>query len=128
MNNVAIGEFGDFEKIKTLSKEHDIVINAGNSFTGDPVTAIAAGLRERPSDSKGKLIHISGMLDEFKAFDPFRCVHEQRMLTSTPGAGNFIDFGTSGQFNPESKVWSDASEDDIKLINDKMFNGPSDTV
>jgi hypothetical protein len=50
------------------------------------------------------------------------------MLTSTSGAGNFIDFGTSGQFNPESKVWSDASEDDIKLVNDKMFNGPSDTV
>lgn len=60
VNNVVTGEFGDFDKIKTLSKEHDIIVNAGNSFTGDPVTAVVAGLKQRPSDSKGKLIHISG--------------------------------------------------------------------
>jgi hypothetical protein len=44
------------------------------------------------------------------------------------GAGNFIDFGTSGEYNPNSKVWNDDDEEDIKLVNEKMFNGPSDTV
>lgn len=61
VDRVVTGEFGDFDKIKATSKEHDIVINAGNSFTSEPVAAIAAGLKERPSDRKGKLIHISGM-------------------------------------------------------------------
>lgn len=44
------------------------------------------------------------------------------------GAGNFIDFGTSGNFNPESKVWNDANEDDIKAVHKDMFNGQSDTL
>ena len=61
-DRIEVGEFGDFDKIKALSKEHDIAINAGNSFTGEPVLAIIAGLKERPSESKGKLIHVSGML------------------------------------------------------------------
>ncbi|KAF1957766.1 hypothetical protein CC80DRAFT_515286 [Byssothecium circinans] len=79
---IIVGDFSDFEKIKTASKEHDFVINAGNSFTRDAVTAIIAGLTERPSASKGKLIHISG-------------------------GGNFIDFEdikstTKGMFNGKS--------------------------
>jgi nucleoside-diphosphate-sugar epimerase len=52
---------------------------------------------------KGKLIHISG-------------------------AGNFIDFGTSGNFNPESKDWNDASEEDIRSVHKDMFNGQSDVL
>jgi hypothetical protein len=68
VDRVVTGEFGDFDKIQALSKEHDIVINAGNSFTGEPVAAIVAGLKERPSDRKGKLIHISGMCDAVEAF------------------------------------------------------------
>lgn len=39
-----------------------------------------------------------------------------------------IDFGTSGNFNSESKVWSDNNEDDIKAIHKGMFNGQSDTL
>ena len=81
VDRVVLGDFSDFEKIKSLSKEHDIAFNAGSSFSRDPVSAIVAGLKERPSDSKGKLVHISG-------------------------AGNFIDSGTTGDFNPESKVWN----------------------
>lgn len=82
-----VGDWTDYETIKQLSSEHDIVINAGNSFTADPVTAIIAGLRERKSkdpEAMATLLHISG-------------------------GGNFIDFGTSGQFNETSKVW-DVSE------------------
>lgn len=80
VDRVETGDFADFEKIKTLTQEHDVAFNAGSSFTPDLVTAIVAGFKEKPGSQKGKLIHISG-------------------------AGNFIDFGTTGKFNPDSKVW-----------------------
>jgi hypothetical protein len=102
-DRIVVGDFNDFEKISTLSKEHDIAINAGNSFTGDLVSAIIAGQKARVEGPKGKLIHISG-------------------------AGNFIDFGTSGNFNPASKVWNDANEEDIKSVHKEMFNGQSDVL
>jgi hypothetical protein len=100
-DRIIVGDFSDFEKVKAASAEHDIAVNAGNSFTADPVAAVIAGQKSR--GSKGKVIHISG-------------------------GGNFIDFGTSGNFNPESKVWNDANEDDIKAIHKEMFNGQSDTL
>ena len=101
-DRIIVGDFNDFEKIRNASKEHDIAVNAGNSFTADPVAAIIAGQKDKGA-GKGKVIHISG-------------------------AGNFIDFGTSGNFNPESKVWNDAKEEDIKAIHKDMFNGQSDTL
>ncbi|CAG1970525.1 unnamed protein product [Fusarium graminearum] len=100
-DRIIIGDFTDFDKVKAASAEHDIAVNAGNSFTSEPVAAIIAGQKERAT--RGKVIHISG-------------------------AGNFIDFGTSGNFNPESKVWNDANEDDIKAVHKDMFNGQSDTL
>ncbi|KAI0811651.1 hypothetical protein GGR55DRAFT_80357 [Xylaria sp. FL0064] len=101
---VEVSEWTDLDAIKRASAQHDIVINAGNSFTADPVTAVVAGLQDRKKEGKmAKIIHISG-------------------------CGNFIDFGTSGNFNPESKVWNDDSVDDIKQIHKDMFNGQSDTV
>ncbi|KAF4332276.1 NAD(P)-binding domain protein [Fusarium beomiforme] len=100
-DRIIVGDFSDFEKVKATSAEHDIAVNAGNSFTADPVAAIIAGQESRPT--KGKVIHISG-------------------------GGNFIDFGTSGNWNPESKVWNDSKEDDIKAIHKEMFNGQSDTL
>jgi len=102
-DRIAVGTFGDFEKISALSKEHDIAVNAGNSFTGDLVAAIIAGQKAKVGGPQGKLIHVSG-------------------------AGNWIDYGTSGSFNPDSKVWNDANEDDIKAIHKDMFNGQSDTL
>ncbi|KAM0360488.1 hypothetical protein ACHAP4_002569 [Fusarium culmorum] len=100
-DRIIIGDFTDFDKVKAASAEHDVAVNAGNSFTSEPVAAIIAGQKERAT--RGKVIHISG-------------------------AGNFIDFGTSGNFNPESKVWNDANEDDIKAVHKDMFNGQSDTL
>jgi hypothetical protein len=102
-DRIVVGDFNDFEKISTLSKEHDIAVNAGSSFTGDLVSAIIAGQKARVKGPKGKLIHISG-------------------------AGNFIDFGTSGNFSPESKVWNDSNEEDIKAVHKDMFNGQSDIL
>lgn len=102
-DRVIVGDFSDAEKIRSVARENQIVINAGNSFTSEPITAIVAGLKERPASLKGKLIHISG-------------------------GGNFIDHATSGSFNPESKVWNDNTEADIKAISKDMFNGQSDVV
>jgi hypothetical protein len=102
-DRIIVGDFADFEKVKKASSEHDIAVNAGNSFTADPVAAIIAGQKDKEGSSKGVVIHISG-------------------------AGNFIDFGTSGNFNPESKVWNDAIEEDIKAVHKDMFNGQSDTL
>lgn len=119
-DSIVVGEFTDFDKIREVTREHDIAVNAGNSFSAEPIGAIVAGLKERPDDRKGKLLHISGTSDEHS---PLRNV-----VTNRPGAGNFIDHGTSGQYNPASKVWDDGNEDDIRQVNESMFNGPSDVV
>ncbi|RFN43158.1 hypothetical protein FIE12Z_12609 [Fusarium flagelliforme] len=100
VDRIITGDFTDFEKVKAASAEYDIAVNAGNSFTSEPIAAIIAGQQARAT--RGKIIHISG-------------------------AGNFIDYGTSGNFNPESKVWNDANEEDIRAIHKDMFNGQSDT-
>ena len=97
VDSVETGDFTDFEKIKSLSKEHDVAFNAGSSFTPDVVTAIVAGFKEKPGPAKGKLIHISG-------------------------AGNFIDFGTTGDFNPESKVW-DVSVSSDGSVDESLITG-----
>lgn len=102
-DRIAFGTFEESEKISALSKEHDISVNVGNSFTGDLVAAIIAGQKAKVGGPKAKLIHVSG-------------------------GGNWIDYGTSGNFNPESKVWNDEDEDDIKAIHKDMFNGQSDTL
>ncbi|EXJ81067.1 hypothetical protein A1O3_07355 [Capronia epimyces CBS 606.96] len=102
VDRIVYGSFSDTDLVRSLSKEHDIVINAATSFDGDFITQVIAAMEEKPEHSKGTLIHLSG-------------------------TGNFIDHGTTGSFNPDSKVWNDDNEEDIKLINRNMLNGPSDT-
>lgn len=102
-DRIVVGDFSDAEKVGALSKEHDIAVNAGNSFTGDLVAAIIAGQKAKEPGHASKLIHISG-------------------------AGNFIDFGTSGNFNPDSKVWNDSIVEDIQAVHKDMFNGQSDIL
>lgn len=103
VDHVIFGEFSDFDKVKKSSSDHDIAVNAGNSFTAEPIAAIIAGQKGKPDGSRGVVIHISG-------------------------GGNFIDFGITGNFNAESKVWNDANEDDIRAVHKDMFNGQSDTL
>jgi hypothetical protein len=81
VNRVVHGSFTDADTIKSLSKEHDIVINAASSFDPTLTIPILEGLKEKPSGAKGKLIHLSG-------------------------AGNFIDYGTSGRYDSNAKVWN----------------------
>lgn len=58
VDRVEQGEFDEYEKVKALSREHEIVVNAGSSFAAEPTGAILAGLKERKE--KGKLVHVSG--------------------------------------------------------------------
>ena len=80
-DRIVHGSISDTELVRSLSKEHDIVVNAITSFDGDFVANIISGLEERSEDSKGTLIHVSG-------------------------TGNFIDYGKTGAFDSDSKVWS----------------------
>lgn len=79
-DRIVHGTFDDAETIESLSKEHDIVLNAASSFDAALTDAIIAGLKENPK-SKPALIHLSG-------------------------SGNFIDYGKTGNFNATSKVWN----------------------
>jgi hypothetical protein len=79
VDRIVHGSISDTELVRSLSKEHDIVINSISSFDGEFISNVIAGMEERPPSSKGTLIHISG-------------------------TGNFIDYGTSGNFNPSSRV------------------------
>ena len=81
VNRIVHGTFEESEKIRALAKEHEFVINAGSSFDPTLSAAIIAGLKERPAESKGTLLHISG-------------------------SGNFIDRGTTGVANPSGKIWN----------------------
>ncbi|KAJ9609847.1 hypothetical protein H2200_006176 [Cladophialophora chaetospira] len=100
-DRIVHGSISDTDLVRSLSKEHDIVVNAITSFDGDFIANVIAGMEERPEDSKGTLVHVSG-------------------------TGNFIDNGTTGAFNPNGKVWNDDKEEDIRQITRRMFNGGTD--
>ncbi|MCJ1386941.1 hypothetical protein MMC17_010070 [Xylographa soralifera] len=102
VSEIVHGDFSQLEKIAAVAVAHDIVINMASSWDVPLTKAIIAGLRQRPAGATSTLIHISG-------------------------AGNFIDTTTKGgQWNPESKLYNDANEDDMKLINASMLNGGPD--
>jgi len=87
-DRIVHGEFSQKDLVRSLSKDHDIVINAATSFDGGFVETIISGMEERPETSKGALVHLSGI-------------------------GNFIDLGTTGNFNPESKIWNVSLHDSM---------------
>jgi hypothetical protein len=81
VDKIVHGDFSEAGKISALAKEHDIVINIGSSWLVPLSEAIVAGLSQKPAGTKPILIHISG-------------------------AGNFIDHWTTGEANPNAKVWN----------------------
>jgi hypothetical protein len=76
-----MGTFLRLGRYPHFAKEHDIVINIGSSWLVPLSEAIVAGLSQKPAGTKPILIHISG-------------------------AGNFIDHWTTGEVNPNAKVWN----------------------
>ncbi|MCJ1405532.1 hypothetical protein MMC11_008760 [Xylographa trunciseda] len=102
VSEIVHGDFSQLEKVAAVAAAHDIVINMASSWDVPLTKAIIAGLRQRPAGATSTLIHISG-------------------------AGNFVDATTEGgTWNPESKLYDDANEDDMKLINASMLNGGPD--
>lgn len=99
------GTFDDTDKIRQLSSEHDVVINAAWSFSAEPTASIIQGLKERRQkvQKQGTLVHMSG-------------------------CGNFIDGRMDGKFDVDGRVWNDDNEDDIKDIHPGMLNGAADTL
>lgn len=82
VSKIVYGTYEETEKLASLAKEHDIVINAGSSVDPTSSHAIVAGLNERPAGVKTTLIHMSG-------------------------AGNFVDAtSNTGSTNPNAKVWN----------------------
>lgn len=91
VSKIVHGTFNETEKLSALAKDHDIVINVGNSW--DPVLseAIVAGLKLRPEGVQTTLIHMSG-------------------------GGNFVDTtNSSGITNPKAKVWNVSGRYNSKL-------------
>ena len=120
VDRIVHGDFSEAEKISALAREHDVVINIGSSWFVPLSEAIIAGLSQKPAGTKPILIHISG-------------------------AGNFIDHWTTGEANPNAKVWTvsatpfktirpstkcikDDDEGTMKGLNPKMLNGGPDEV
>jgi len=103
VDRIEHGTFEDEARVCALAAEHDIVINAGSSFDPTLTKGIIEGLKQRKGTQKGTLIHVSG-------------------------GGNFIDLRTDGKFIADSKVWNDANEEDIKLVNSSMLNGAADRL
>jgi len=104
VQRVVHGTYDEFDKIASLSKEHDIVINVGSSWDTKLSEAIVAGLEQRPDEKKTTLIHMSG-------------------------AGNFVDKTWSdGAHHEGAKIWNDDNVEDMKLLNPAMLNGGPDEV
>jgi len=82
VNRVVHGTYDEAEKISSLAKEHDIVINVGSSWDTKLSEAIVSGLKQRTGGAKRTLIHMSG-------------------------TGNFVDKRwTDGAHHQDAKIWN----------------------
>jgi hypothetical protein len=90
VHRIVHGTYDELDKVASLAKEHDIVINVGSSWDTKLSEAIVAGLNQRPDDKKTTLIHMSG-------------------------AGNFVDATwTDGAFHEEAKIWNVSASNSIR--------------
>jgi hypothetical protein len=83
------GTYDELDKISSLSKEHDIVINVGSSFDTKLSEAIVSGLNQRTDGKKTTLIHMSG-------------------------TGNFVDKSwIDGAHHESAKIWNASSSQEV---------------
>ena len=85
------------------SSKHSIVANVGSSWDTALTEAILQGIQVTPGEKKKILIHMSG-------------------------AGNFVDYGKSGNFVPQANSFNDGNPDDVRKINPTMLNGACDEL
>ncbi|KAH9979193.1 hypothetical protein BJV74DRAFT_888117 [Russula compacta] len=98
------GSFDDLDLITTLARTSDITVNAGDSDDVRLNTAILDGQKARVVQDRNP---------------PAALLH-------TSGVAVFADGTTEGKHDPNSKVWNDGNEADIRAINSQMLHGTVD--
>ena len=101
--DIVHGTYDDTDRVQQLVFKHSIIINVGSSWQTGLTEAILSGALVKSGERKKILIHMSG-------------------------AGNFVDYGKSGNFVPQPKPWNDANPDDVRKINSTMLNGACDEL
>ncbi|KAH9994391.1 hypothetical protein BJV77DRAFT_943656 [Russula vinacea] len=101
---VVEGSFSDTDLISSRVRVADITVNSADSDDVALNAAILAGQRARVVDD-GK---------------------PPAVLLHTSGVAVFVDGGTEGKHDPNSKLWNDANEADIRSITPQMLHGQVD--
>ncbi|KAF8261163.1 hypothetical protein EI94DRAFT_1608219 [Lactarius quietus] len=101
---VVEGGFTDVDLITSHARKADITVNAASSDDVTLVNAILAGQKARVVEDK-------------KA---------PAILLHTSGVAVFMDDGKEGKHDPNSKVWNDGNEADIRAITPQMLHGQLD--
>jgi nucleoside-diphosphate-sugar epimerase len=97
------GTYADTAEVQQLVTKHSIIVNVGSSWDTNLTEAILRGTSVKSGERKKILIHMSG-------------------------AGNFVDYGKSGNFVPQARPFNDANPDDVRKINPTMLNGACDEL
>jgi len=101
---VVQGSFSDTDIISSHARAADITINAGDTDSVPLAEAILTGQRARVEDD-GK--------------PPAVFLH-------TSGLAVFMDGGMEGKHDPNTKIWNDTNEADIRSITPEMLHGQVD--
>ena len=99
----AHGTYDDTNEVQQLVSRHNIIINVGSSWNTALTEAILRGAHVNSGEKKKILIHMSG-------------------------AGNFTDYGKSGNIVSQAKPWNDANPEDVRKVNPTMLNGACDEL
>jgi len=101
---VVQGSFSDTNLITLRARESDITINTASADDVELSNAVLAG-------------HKARVVEDKKA---------PAILLHTSGVAVFMDDGNEGKHDPDSKVWNDGDEADIRAITPQKIHGPVD--
>ncbi|KAI9436010.1 NAD-binding protein [Lactarius indigo] len=101
---VVQGTFSDTDLITSHARKADITVNTADADDVALTTAILAGHKARVEEDK---------------LSPAVLLH-------TSGVAVFLDNGTEGKHDPNSKLWNDGDEADIRAITPQMLHGQVD--
>ncbi|KAH8980018.1 NAD-binding protein [Lactarius akahatsu] len=101
---VVQGTFSDVDLITSHARKADITVNAADTDDVALSTAILAGHKARVVEDK----------------------QSPAVLLHTSGVAVFLDDGKEGKHDPNSKLWDDGDEADIRAITPQMLHGQVD--
>ncbi|KAH9041085.1 NAD-binding protein [Lactarius pseudohatsudake] len=101
---VVQGTFSDVDLITSHARKADITVNAADADDVALSTAILAGHKARVVEDK----------------------RSPAVLLHTSGVAVFLDGGKEGKHDPNSKIWNDGDEADIRAITPQMLHGQVD--